>query len=84
MTKEEQRRFDVLVDNLRLRLRPICENWPDALFDQMIRQLAEITVKYEVDGGGMRAYDRRGTDRLVADLKELLDRSERHRDEAGS
>jgi hypothetical protein len=78
LTKEEQRRFDVLVDNLRTRLRPVCENWPEPLFEEMIRQLADITVKYEVDEG-IRVYDRRGTDRLVADMKELLDRNQRHR-----
>jgi hypothetical protein len=78
MTAEEQRRFDALVDNLRSRLRPVCDTWPDGLFEEMIRQLADITVKYEMEEG-IRVYDRRGTDRLVADMKELLEKNLRHR-----
>ena len=78
MTPEEQRRFDRLVDNLRQRLRPVCDSWPEPQFERMIRQLAGITVKYEVREG-IRVYDRRGTDRLVADMKALLARNERLR-----
>lgn len=78
MAIDEQRRFDVLVENLRLRLRPVCENWPEPMFEAMIGQLAEITVRYEIDEG-MRVYDRRGTDRLVADMKELLEKNQHHR-----
>lgn len=81
MTREDQRRFDRLVDNLRERLRPVCDGWSEAMFEQMIRQLADITVKYEVREG-IRVYDRRGTDRLVADMKELLDRNQRLRSDS--
>jgi hypothetical protein len=78
VTQDELTRFNQLVDNLRVRLRPVCDNWPEALFEEMVRQLADITVKYEVEEG-IRVYDRRGTDRLVADMKELLERNQRHR-----
>ena len=79
MTQEELRRFETLVENLRHRLRPVCDNWPDAAFEEMIRQLADITVKYEMEEG-IRSYDRRGTDRLVADMKELLEKNQRFRE----
>ena len=79
VTNEDQR-LDALIESLRLRLRPVCDNWPEPMFEEMIRQLAEITVKYELDDG-LRVYDRRGTDRLVADMKELLERNQRHRAE---
>ena len=48
------------------------------MFEEMIHQLAEITVKYEMEEG-IRVYDRRGTDRLVADMKELLERNHKIR-----
>lgn len=79
MTKDEERRYDALVESLRGRLRPVCLNWPEAMFDEMIRQLAEITVRYEGDDGVRGAYDRRGADRLVADMKDLLERNQRLR-----
>jgi hypothetical protein len=67
-------RADVVAD-LTKRLRPVCEQWPDALFTAMVEHLADITVKYD-ERLGVSNYDRRTTDRLIADLKEALKRSE--------
>ena len=62
-----------MVADLTRRLRPVCENWPDALFAEMVERLADITVKYDVAGP---TYDRRTTDRLVLDLRAALAQSE--------
>lgn len=61
------------------RLRSVCAHWPEPLFDEMVRGLAQITLKYEgeVTAG---TYDRRTTDRLVTELKAALERSETLRD----
>jgi hypothetical protein len=81
MTDADVRR--VIVADLQVRLRPVCAQWPQELFDEMIQRLAEITLKYD-RGFGM-TYDRRSTDRLVADLKGVLERSQhvRNSDPAG-
>jgi hypothetical protein len=79
MTKDEKRRLDALVEGLTIRLRPVCANWPEPMFQEMVRQLAEITVKYE-GHDGLAEYDRRGTDRLVSDMRNLLERSQNQRD----
>jgi hypothetical protein len=61
------------------RLRLVCADWPDDEFDPMVRQLAEITLKYEGRAtSGM--YDRRATDRLVAELRSALEESTARRE----
>lgn len=67
-----------IVNDMRARLATACQGWPDDLFDSMIEGLADITLRYEgkVSSG---KYDRRTTDRLVADLREALARSEEMR-----
>jgi hypothetical protein len=77
MTDADARR--VLSHELYRRLRPVCSQWPEDQFTQMIERLAEITIKY--DRGFGVTYDRRATDRLVADLKGVLERSEATRDD---
>jgi hypothetical protein len=68
-----------IMQELAARLRPVCGDWPDELFTSMIQQLAAITLKYE-DPKSVSAYDRRTTDRLVADLRNALRKSEDSRD----
>ena len=62
-----------MVADLTRRLRPVCENWPDTLFTEMVERLADITVKYDIAGP---TYDRRTTERLMEDLKSALAQSE--------
>ena len=62
-----------MVADLTRRLRPVCENWPDAVFTEMVERLADITVRYDIAGP---TYDRRTTERLMDDLKAALVQSE--------
>lgn len=68
----------VVSAELAARLRPVCAQWPQELFDEMVERLAEITLKYDRSFGA--TYDRRSTERLIADLKEALNRSRSIRD----
>jgi len=78
MTRNEQLRLDELIETLRVRLRPVCSDWPEDMFEEVVRELAAITLKYEGSATpGM--YDRRRTDRLVADLKDIVGRSQQRR-----
>jgi hypothetical protein len=63
----------VVVAELAARLRPICAEWPQELFNEMVERLAEITLKY--DRSFSATYDRRSTERLVAELRAALERS---------
>jgi hypothetical protein len=64
-----------LVRELSTRLRPLCADWPDDLFGSMVDGLAAVTMKYE-GSASPSTYDRRTTDRLVADLRDALSRNE--------
>jgi hypothetical protein len=65
----------LIAADIALRLRRVCGNWPDDLFNEMVQRLADITVRY--DGVTTPStYDRRTTDRLVAELREALERSQ--------
>ena len=77
MTDADARRL--IVADLTARLRPVCTEWPPELFGAMIEHLADITLKYD-RGHATPVYDRRSTDRLVADLKSALERSKSTRD----
>ena len=79
MTREESLRLQDLIDSLKARLRPVCADWPEDMFDEVVRELAEITIKYE-STATPTLYDRRHTDRLVADLKDIVNRSRQHRE----
>ena len=81
MTKNERIRLDEITDSLRVRLRTVCADWPEDMFEEVIRELASITLKYE-GSATPSIYDRRRTDRLVADLRDVIGRSERRRDAA--
>jgi hypothetical protein len=68
-----------IIADLTSRLRSVCAHWPPEAFEEMVARLADITLKYDgIASSGM--YDRRTTDRLVADLRAALGRSEAARD----
>lgn len=61
--------------DMAIRLRPVCADWPDDLFNTMIERLADVTLKFE-GTSSPSTYDRRSTDRLVDELREALERNE--------
>lgn len=79
MSQDDSLRLDELIVSLRHRLRPVCSDWPEDMFEEVVRELAVITMKYE-GSATPSMYDRRRTDRLVDDLKDIVGRSERHRE----
>lgn len=79
MTRDPNARLSEIIDSLRIRLRPVCADWPEDMFDEVVRELASITLKYE-GSATPSLYDRRRTDRLVADLKEVIGRNEKARE----
>jgi hypothetical protein len=80
---EKQVRITVLIASMSKRLRPVCEAWPQDVFDGMIARLAAITVKYEsiaLPGG---VYDSEETDQLIADMRAVLDKNQEARRKSG-
>lgn len=71
-----------IIHDLRTRLGPTCAGWPPDMFAQMVEGLADITLRYEGHSSAS-TYDRRTTDRLVADLRDALARNEEARDRDG-
>ena len=41
-------RLDHIISELRLRIRPVCPDMPEALFFEMIERMAAIQLKYEL------------------------------------
>jgi len=79
VTSDRTLRLQVLAATIAERLRPLCADWSDEVFDDMVRRLAEVTLKYEgVSSPG--SYDRRATDKLVEELKRAFESSEGARD----
>jgi hypothetical protein len=74
MTTEDSERLEQLVATISARLRPLCAEWPEDAFTEMVRGLAAITLRYEGKGTGV-IYDRRTTDRLLEEMKNALDKS---------
>ena len=71
----ESLRLAALRDDIAARLKPVCEDWPDELFSQVVDNLASITLRYE--GRTTTAtYDVRTTDALVNKLSDGLTRSQ--------
>ena len=69
-------RGTVLRAEVEARLRPVCPDWPESLFQEVVSQIVEITLKY--DGSGQKSeliYDPRIAEKLVANLKDLADRN---------
>ena len=74
----ESLRLAALREDIAARLKPVCEDWPPDLFDQVVENLASITLRYE--GRTTTAtYDVRTTDALVSKLGEGLLRSQKGR-----
>jgi hypothetical protein len=59
------------------RLQPVCAGWPEERFRALVESVALITLKYELIGAAPpgEKYDRRTTERLIADLKKIARRS---------
>ncbi|MGH7638010.1 MAG: hypothetical protein ACREOK_10205 [Gemmatimonadaceae bacterium] len=83
LTSDVATRRLALIRELTIRLRPTCADWPDELFTAMVERLADITIKYS-GHASISTYDRRSSDRLIADLKDALARSEATRDRPDS
>ena len=64
---------------LRERLGATCAQWPTSLFEEMLDELARITLKFD-GSASVSIYDRRSTDRLIGELKSALDKSSARRD----
>ena len=75
----ERRQLDALREEIAKRLKPVCEQWPAELFDGMVDGLANITLKYD-HADPSSVVDRRATDRMIVDMKDALQRSEKSRD----
>ena len=56
------------------RLRPVCQGWPDELFAQLVKSIAAITIKYD-DALDRFDYDPSMTDSMIADMRDLADKS---------
>jgi hypothetical protein len=78
VTTSEQR--DALAQAIRHRLAPLCVDWPAEEFEMMVGRLTTITLKYQ-GGSAADVYDRRSTDRIIDELRELLFRSMNRRKE---
>jgi hypothetical protein len=74
LTEQRQRRLEELRSQIAARLEPVCREWPTEMFEEMVRGLAALTLKYEHHGDAP-SYDRRTTDRLLDDMKTLIERS---------
>lgn len=57
------------------RLRPVCADWPEELFQTVLDQIVAITVKYDRQSVIPALEDREGTESLIADLKDLARRN---------
>ncbi len=73
-SEDDDVRLATIRESIEARLRPVCAHWPQALFDEMVRGLARITLKYEGEASAS-IYDRDATDRLVAELKVTMERN---------
>jgi hypothetical protein len=74
----ERRQLTALRAEIAARLKPVCEQWPDELFENMVEGLARITLKYDLSSP-TSVVDRRATDRMIEDMKDAVERSEKSR-----
>ena len=72
----DRRQLDALREEIAKRLKPVCDQWPAQLFDGMVDGQAKITLKYD-HADPSSVVDRRTTDRLIDEMKDALDRSEK-------
>ena len=74
MHEPENPRLDELRSEIAARLTAVCRDWPAEMFEEMVRGLAALTLKYE-HAAAPGAYDRRTTDRLIEEMKALATRN---------
>lgn len=79
MTEPDDLTLIALRADIRRRLQSVCAQWPDADFDEMVERLARLTVKYDVRVTAPM-YDRRATERLIAELQAALERNNKARE----
>jgi hypothetical protein len=71
---EDRRRLTELRAAIASRLQNVCAEWPPEMFDEVIGNLAEITLRYE--GSTPRDLEPGGTtDRMLAEMRELARKS---------
>jgi hypothetical protein len=75
----DRRQLAALRAEIAARLKPVCQQWPTELFDDMVAGLADITLKYNF-AHPSSVVDRRATDRMIDDMQDALDRSAKARD----
>ena len=63
-----------LKDEITQRLLPVCGDWPDQLFQQLVNSITEITLKYD-DRSERIVYDTTRSVRLIADMRNLAEKS---------
>jgi hypothetical protein len=82
MTTTDDDSLAAMKQDIAARLRGVCADWPNDLFETMVERLASVTLKYQSETA-VPGYDRRTTERLLSDLKAALARSEdvRNREE---
>ncbi|HEU4994405.1 MAG TPA: hypothetical protein VFT29_06275 [Gemmatimonadaceae bacterium] len=66
--KDGDDRRAAIVHDLEIRLRPVCDYWPDDLFRSMVDDLADVTLKYE-GIASPSIFDPLTRHRLVHDLR---------------
>ena len=59
---------DQLIAELTARLRPVCADWPEEHFEQMVKEMVDVRLRFEGQLP-LSQYDRRSTERLIAELK---------------
>ena len=62
---------DQLIAEIEQRLRPLCSDWPPDVFARMVQEMVDVRLKYERKLP-LGEYDRRSSERLIADLKRGL------------
>ena len=68
-------RATVLRAEVEARLRPVCPDWPEPLFQAVVSQVVEISIKYDRGGELDLEFDPRIAEQLVSDMKALADRA---------
>ena len=73
LNTEESVRLEALIASMSSRLRPLCAEWPETNFNEMVRELAEITLRYEGQATPT-ASECAAMDLLAAQTKEMLEK----------
>ena len=63
---------DQLIAEIEQRLRPLCADWPPDVFARMVQEMVEVRLKYE-GKLPLGEYDRRSSERLIADLRKGIE-----------